>query len=63
MNSAAVYGIMRFSGTVNGHLVQFFLDGGSDDSFIQPRIAKFLHLDVQATTPSKFWWEWEFIAG
>lgn len=53
MNSAPVSGTMRFTGLVNGHQVQILLDGGSDDSFIQPRLAKFLHLDVQPSVPFK----------
>lgn len=53
MNSALVSGTMRFTGLVNGHQVQILLDGGSDDSFIQPRLAKFLHLDVQPSVPFK----------
>lgn len=29
------------------------LDGGSDDSFIQPRVVKFLKLEVLPTPPSR----------
>lgn len=53
MNSAPISGTMRFSGCVNGQQVQILLDGGSDDSFIQPRLARFLHLDVQPCAPFK----------
>lgn len=53
MNSAAASGTMRFTGTIKGHPVKILLDGGSDDNFIQPRIAKFLQLEIQPTTPFK----------
>lgn len=33
--------------------MQILLDGGRDDNFLQPRIAKFLHLEVQPTNPIK----------
>lgn len=53
MNSAPVSGTMRFAGYINGHQVQILLDGGSDDSFIQFRLAKLLHLDVHPSIPFK----------
>ncbi|XP_039120775.1 uncharacterized protein LOC120257362 isoform X1 [Dioscorea cayenensis subsp. rotundata] len=53
MNSATLSGILRFSGTIKGHPVNILLDGGSDDNFIQPRIAQLLHLDVQPTSSIK----------
>ena len=46
-------GTMRFTGSINGHSVQIPLDGGSNDSFIQPQLAKFLHLEIQPTAPFK----------
>lgn len=42
MNSATPSGTMRFTGTIKGQPVKILLDGGSDDNFIQPRVAKFL---------------------
>lgn len=53
MNSAAASGTMRFMGLIKGQAVKVILDGGSDDNFIQPRIAKFLQLEVQPTAPFK----------
>lgn len=53
INSAPVSGTLRFNRSINGCTVTVLLDGGSDDSFIQPIIAKFLKLDVQPTTPFK----------
>lgn len=53
MNSSAVSGTMRFTGNIKGHPIKILLDGGSDDNFIQPRVAKFLQLDIQPTTPFK----------
>lgn len=53
MNSALVSGTMRFLGLINRQPVKILLDGGSDDSFIQPRIIKFLQLDIQPTDPFK----------
>lgn len=49
MNSSTITGTLRFSGTVNGHPVKILLDGRTDDSFIQPRLAKFLNLMIQPT--------------
>ena len=49
MDSNSISGTMKFQGTLNGHPVQNLLDGGSDDNFIQPRLVKFLHLEVIPT--------------
>lgn len=46
MNSVIASGTMRFMGSTKGHVVKILLDGGSDDNFIQPRVAKFLQLDI-----------------
>lgn len=46
MNSVIASGTMRFMGSTKGHAVKILLDGGSDDNFIQPRVAKFLQLDI-----------------
>ncbi|XP_039123663.1 uncharacterized protein LOC120260295 [Dioscorea cayenensis subsp. rotundata] len=46
MNRRLVSGTLRFTGCINGYSVQILLDGGSDDNFIQPRVAKFLQLPV-----------------
>lgn len=53
MNSAAATGTMRFIGSIKGQPVNILLDGGSDDNFIQPRIAKFLQLDIHPTATFK----------
>lgn len=53
MNSSGASGTMRFTGYVKGQSVKVLLDGGSDDNFIQPRVAKFLHLDIQPTATFK----------
>lgn len=43
-------GTIRFSGTIGNIPVQVLLDGGSSESFIQPRIAQFLKLPVESAT-------------
>lgn len=53
MNSAPLSGTMRFIGSIHGHPIAILLDGGSDDNFIQPRVAKFLNLQVQPAHPIK----------
>lgn len=53
MNSAVASGTMRFTGSIKGQPVKILLDGGSDDNFIQPRIAQFLQLEIQSTAPFK----------
>lgn len=53
MNSTVVSGTMRFTDTIIGHPVKILLVGESDDSFIQPRIAHFLNLEIQPTTAFK----------
>lgn len=44
---------MRFIGLIGGHSVQILLDGGSDDSFIRPNLAKFLQLPIFPTRQLK----------
>lgn len=44
---------MRFTGYLGGQQLKILMDGGSDDSFIQPRVVKFLQLEVLPTTPLK----------
>ncbi|XP_039140565.1 uncharacterized protein LOC120277791 [Dioscorea cayenensis subsp. rotundata] len=51
MSSSTVSGTMRFTGNLGGQQVNILLDGGSDDTFIQPRVVKFLKLDILPTTP------------
>lgn len=53
MKSIAISGIMRFTGSIAGHPVKVLLDGGSDDSFIQPRVVQFLHLGTLPTEQFK----------
>lgn len=40
-------GTMRFTGTINGMVVQILLDSGSSDNFLQPRIANYLKLLIE----------------
>lgn len=42
---------MRFMDYIQDHPMQILLDGGSDDNFIQPRVAKFLNLSVYPAKP------------
>jgi len=42
-------GTIRFTGFIQGHKIQILIDGGSSDNFIQPRVAKFLHLPIYQT--------------
>ncbi|XP_039115571.1 uncharacterized protein LOC120251094 [Dioscorea cayenensis subsp. rotundata] len=53
MNRRMVSGTLRFTGYINGYSIQILLDGGSDDNFIQPRVAKFLQLPVLPTEAFK----------
>ena len=46
-------GNIRFSAQVYGKVITILVDGGSSDNFIQPRIAKFLKLPIEATPPFK----------
>ena len=46
MDSTVISGTLRFTGYINGHAIQVLLDGGSDDNFLQPRVAKFLQLAI-----------------
>ncbi|XP_072088166.1 uncharacterized protein [Arachis hypogaea] len=39
--------LIRVNAIINGLEVQALIDGGSSDSFIQPRIAKFLNLPIE----------------
>jgi len=41
---------IRLTTYINGVKIQALIDGGSTDSFIQPRVVKFLNLTVQPTT-------------
>jgi len=49
MKSTMVRGTIRFIGFIQGHKIQIPIDGGSSDNFIQPRVAKFLHLRIYQT--------------
>lgn len=53
MNCQALIGTLRFYGIVNGYPVEILLDGESDDSFTQPRLAKLFNLEIQPTKPIK----------
>lgn len=53
LESSWISGTMRFNGLIKEHSVQILLDGGSDDSFIRPKLAKFLQLPIIPTKPLK----------
>jgi hypothetical protein len=42
-------GIIRFTGTIGNIPVQVLVDGGSSDTYLQPRIAQFLRVPVEPT--------------
>lgn len=48
MKGGTSTGTIRFSGTIGSIPVQVLLDGGSSENFLQPRIAQFLKLPVEA---------------
>jgi len=49
MKSTTVRGTIRFTGFIQGHKIQILIDEGSSDNFIQPIVAKFLHLPIYQT--------------
>jgi hypothetical protein len=49
MNGNGGMGIIRFTGTIDNTEVQVIVDGGSSDTYLQPRIAQFLKLPVEPT--------------
>jgi len=38
---------IRFAAELNGIVIQVMIDGGSNDNFLQPRLAKFMQLEVE----------------
>jgi hypothetical protein len=42
-------GIIRFTGMIGNIAVQVLVDGGSSDTYLQPRIAQFLKVPIEAT--------------
>lgn len=46
-------GTIRFTGSIGGQQVQVLLDGGSSDTFIQPRLVKSLKIPVEPAPPFK----------
>lgn len=52
-NNTSASNTIKFIGSINKHSVKIMLDEGSDDNFIQPRIAQFLQSDIQPTNPFK----------
>ncbi|XP_050902350.1 uncharacterized protein LOC127112789 [Lathyrus oleraceus] len=52
-HGATGMGVIRFKGYIGPICVSILLDGGSSDNFIQPRIVKFLNLDVEPTKGCK----------
>lgn len=53
MDSSVCSSTIRFIGNLQGHPVKVLMDSGSDDNFIQPRLVKFLRLNVLNTRPFK----------
>lgn len=51
MNITQLLDTLSFTDYVMGHSIRNLLDGGSDDRFKQPCLAKFLQLDIQPTQP------------
>jgi hypothetical protein len=49
MNGNSEMGIIRFTGTIDNIEVQVFADGGSSDTYLQPRIAQFLKVPIEPT--------------
>lgn len=49
MRGSGGIGTISFSGQIGEITVQILIDGGSSDSFIQPRIAQFLKLAIEPT--------------
>jgi len=49
MKSTTMRGTIRFTGFIQGHKIQILIGRGSSDNFIQPRVAKFLHLPIYHT--------------
>lgn len=47
MKGATGYGVIRFKGFIGPIRVSILLDGGSSDSFVQPRIVQCLGLPVE----------------
>jgi len=47
MKGVPGFATIRLTAKVHGFELQVLVDGGNSDSFIQPRIAKFLKLPVE----------------
>ncbi|KAJ0076338.1 hypothetical protein Patl1_35038 [Pistacia atlantica] len=45
------FAYLRFVDQLNGASIQIFVDGGSTLNFIQPRVAKYLGLAIEAVLP------------
>jgi len=45
--------MIRLTRFIQGHKIQIHIDGESSDNFIQPRVAKFLHLPIYQTPQLK----------
>jgi len=52
MKSTTMRGTIRFTGFIQGHKIKTLIDGGSSDNFIQPKVAKFVHLSIYHTPQS-----------
>lgn len=46
-------GNIKFSTQIQGTMIKVLVDGGNSNNFIQPRIAKFLKLPIEAIRPFK----------
>jgi hypothetical protein len=49
MKGQSGMGIIRFTGTIGNIEVQVLVDGGSSDTYLQPRIAQFLKVPIEPT--------------
>jgi hypothetical protein len=49
MKGQSGMGIIRFTDTIGNIEVQVLVDGGSSDTYLQPRIAQFLKVPIEPT--------------
>lgn len=53
MHTTTTVGTIRLAGTIQGHPITILIDGGSDDTFLQPWVVDFLKLPVLPSPPTK----------
>ncbi|MCI27986.1 hypothetical protein A2U01_0049186, partial [Trifolium medium] len=49
MNGSGGMGVIRFTAIIDNIEVQVIVDGGSSDTYLQPRIAQFLKVPIKPT--------------